>query len=778
MLLRPQFSLYGSFVLTCILLLSMVPGLASCKSRTQESSPTAGGLAQADDPEQIDGPGVDFSRRSIGLPTQTLDYTGTSASALAGAKASGDIFFGQSVSGNVKLFHRSLREGKRRFVSEIKLFHDGSLASSADGSRLVYCRFRPLKDLIKDVQIPYPDPVAVTYALDVRTKAERMVFDFAAAEFSPWRANGVQPFMSADGSTIAQLAYDADRLILSHHSQEWLRRWMRQKEQPEGYSAEQRQEDGKYMSGLLELPEFRAAILKSGLAEDEINVSSERCHKAILDLNLEMSDPRISLLLSKGDKARALNFELLPGFEDFFHFIAGLGNNVAVLVAEDATAREYRAQPLMVMDLETGRLRKLAEVSGAMKLFALSPDEKFFTVVYSPIDPETKVLATDTHILRIELASGETQDRQISGDYLGILDLSSDGRYLAGQDSVSYGIYLINCETGERELVSEQLQPITGLFLDARGEALVMMSAGITYWVDLSPKGRTAARITESEFQAYAGIVREFLQKLGFVYDTDKVKLRYEERKGLAAHEVAVEVGIPNEMDKAMLMRIDVASKKVISLWLPTGYLLPAGEHLKRSNLDYYDVEALAKDLLDRCGWIPVDKRVLYQPGPNPLYDQRSDSYVVTFREKYQLASASETAYANEATIRITAGSGQLAEMTLSLNHQVQRQPIVVERDRLDFLVRNLAGTAMPSGAPVRVDTQGARLISYTVRSQELKKGMLTGSAVPRLCWEVDTLLEPEDDLVFTNLIDTETGEQLGSLSYMPVAPTATTTGR
>jgi hypothetical protein len=75
------------------------------------------------------------------------------------------------------------------------------------------------------------------------------------------------------------------------------------------------------------------------------------------------------------------------------------------------------------------------------------------------------------------------------------------------------------------------------------------------------------------------------------------------------------------------------------------------------------------------------------------------------------------------------------------------------------------------------VDADKARLIVYTKREQVEQDGKLVGKITPRLSWEVDTLLTPDNDLIFTNIIDAETGERLGYLSYMPMAPAATGAG-
>lgn len=775
----PPANLNPSGVLPAILLAAALclPVCTSCNGAKQAPGAVTGSDSRSMLAD-LSGPGIDFTRRSVGLQTATLDYTGTAAAALAGAKQSAEVFFGESERGDVKLFHRVPRAGTRKYVTEIKQYHDGSMAAAADGSKIVYCRFRRLGDLIDDPYTVYPDPVAVTYSFDVKAGKEQLVFDFGKEEFRPWRANGVQPFISTSGETIAQLAYDADVLLLLHQSQEWLKCWLRLKQAPDSYSTEEREQDEAALTGILELRDFRAALKAAGLSEEQIGPNSSETHSAILKLNAEAAKAKIALLRSSAGTSTAIPVSVPGGYEQSFFFIAAMGDSAVVLCAEDATAEMYEPQSFFLLDIATGELSKLGELSGASKLFALSPDEKELRVVYSPIDPASKVLAETTHLASFGLGNGAQHDGLLLETYFGGIDLSADGRWLAGQETGSYNIYLVDCTSGERELISEQLSPATGLFLDDKAETLVYMSAGVTYWVDLSSAGRQTGRVEASEFAEYTAIVRSFMQGLGFDLNSGPLNIRCEERKGLAAHEVAVEFSKPGDFEKAILLRIDVKSKQVVSLWLPTGYVLPAAAHLTVQNLDYYDAERLARDLLDRAGWIPADKRVLYQPGPNPLYDQRTDSYVIIFREKYQLASHSDVAYATEASVRIGGGSGALMEMTLTLNEQVQRQPVAIDRSRLDFIVRNIEDTALPEDAPVKVDSENARLMVYTKRSQETQNGVLVGKAVPRLSWEVDTLLEPEGDLVFTNLIDTETGEQLGSLSYMPMAPTATTTER
>src|SRR5690606_9673279 len=120
---------------------------------------------------------------------------------------------------------------------------------------------------------------------------------------------------------------------------------------------------------------------------------------------------------------------------------------------------------------------------------------------------------------------------------------------------------LADLRSGEREMISEQLSSITGLFVDNSGDTLIFLSSGVTFKVDISAAGRSANRVESSAFAEYGDIALDFLRKLGFAPDASQLALNYEEREGLGVHEVAVELAKRDDPNSVCLLRIDGKTK-------------------------------------------------------------------------------------------------------------------------------------------------------------------------------------------------------------------------
>jgi hypothetical protein len=408
----------------------------------------------------------------------------------------------------------------------------------------------------------------------------------------------------------------------------------------------------------------------------------------------------------------------------------------------------------------------------------LDQDEKNLLVCYNPVkltpgkQPE---IVKETFLRRIPVDGSPATESTLGGDYVGnVVDLDASAQHFVGQDYTDHGLYLVDTATGKREFVTQVVDTLDGILLTSDASRLVFLNSGITFEINLGDLSTRKGWTDASYFDGYQQACQKFLTQLGF--GTGKnLRWQWEEVKGLGSYLASVQVQDPAQPDKGLLLRYDIDKKQVSALWMPGGYLLPPDPALQGKNFDYYDAEKLAKLLLDRAGWMPAEQRVLYQPGPNPIYDKKSDSYVITFRSGYQLPSAETlTAYNREVSLRIGAKNGQLAEMTLLDSPEITGQPLKIQRKDLDNIARNYKQQPITETMPVKVDAQNARLVVYRLSDQGMKGAVYTGEAKYRLCWEVDLVSDPDKNLYFTYLIDTETGDILGSLSYVTVAPGAT----
>jgi hypothetical protein len=751
------------------LCLALAVGSAS-GCRTKPSG--GGGKTAAENSGVLKGPGIDLKRVGIGLPTDALDFTGIDGAALAGAKDSGDVFFGVTTGDNTRIYRRNLERNERTYITELTRLAPGTLATTPDGTALTYCRLRPSKDVIDNPKLTYPPDLAVPYIFTVADRKERRLFDFNGEDMQGWRSASLAPFISPDGKRICVLAYDTNRLLLHQEAREWLdleeqlRKGKVKKDEQTGTK--------ELLEAVVKSADMRDKLTQAGVTVDDAKPISDAVRNAMKQFKADSAQPHIALLVWEDGTGRVLPLAAEQGFEEHFHYIAALGNKTVVVGAQGMESSPYAEQPLYTCDLETGKLRRFGSIQGLSKLVTLNTEETELRICYSPV--REKAIVPESFLLRLPLDGSPTTETTLGGDYLGVVDLDSSGAHMAGQDIVDYNLYLVDTATGKRTVISEQLAALGGLFLVGDASSVAYLQDGVIYRLALGP-GAESKRITAGYFAQHKTEIDSFLTKLGFTPPAQGFTYHWEERDGLGTHTVAVELHQTDKPDQAALIRYNVKHNTVQSLWLPDAATYPfaAKPELKGKDYDYYDAEKLAKLALDRSGWMPESERTLYQPGPNPLYDQKSDSYVITFRDSYELKATKERVFSNEATVRVTAKTGKIAEMTFVRVDEVQDQPLKVERSRLPFLVRNVPDQPIPEDAPVKIEESKARLIVFGKQLQSVKDGVYHGEVDYRLCWEVDTYLEPQHDLVFTYILDAETGEKLGSLSYMPMASTATT---
>jgi hypothetical protein len=152
----------------------------------------------------------------------------------------------------------------------------------------------------------------------------------------------------------------------------------------------------------------------------------------------------------------------------------------------------------------------------------------------------------------------------------------------------------------------------------------------------------------------------------------------------------------------------------------------------------------------------------------------------VIFRDGYWLdpSAKKQWVYSSEATMRVHANDGSIAEMTLSEQEQVHGQPMTITLEKATFMIRNEGEMPIPEDAPVRFDTDKYRLVVTQKRSDSWGPAKYQGASIARLCYEIDAYIKPEDQIIMTSLVDTETGDVLGTLDYQPMNLNPVTTGQ
>jgi len=407
---------------------------------------------------------------------------------------------------------------------------------------------------------------------------------------------------------------------------------------------------------------------------------------------------------------------------------------------------------------------------GSLSTIELDPTERNLQLIVNPVDTESREVLTRTELQVVPLDGGAPEVTGLLGDYLGFANLTTDGSIVVGQDRDDLDLYRVDLAAGSRTRLKKLMSEIGSIFVSDDARHLIYSDSGVLFQLDL-PEDPAAdpAWITDEYAAGHLQEAIAFFRALGLEVP-EALESDWEERQGLGAHEYAFELRNPERPEATALVRYMADEGRVASVWFPSGYPFEIDAELQGSDLDYYGVESLAELALDRVGWLQGGTRSIYQPGPNPLYDARSGSYVVIFRDGYWIGSGAdeEWAYNREATLRIRASDGMIAEMTLSELEPVMSQPREIPMDRAAYNIRNFEDRPIPEEAPIRIDTENRRLVVHQQRLDHWTDQGYELALVNRLCYEIDTFIMPEDALIYTTLIDTETGKVLGEISFQP----------
>jgi len=715
-------------------------------------------------------PGIDFNKISVGLPSRTLDFIGENATALAGAREGRKVFFGNAEEGTTPIYCRELDTGKRQRIAEVKLMVPGSLVASADGHYLAYSRQRRRDLYIDDPNVTAPDYVALVHRFNVATGEEETLFDFRPADWRRYRSDQYMPFISADGSTVYALGYDLDQLTLKQHLTEWLAMEADYRDNlgtaPEPLS----KSDERELRMLMLAAHVRPLLRELGvvpLEEGEITIEER---DAMETLYRQLGSPAAALMIWREGEAQLLPLQIPERYAQSPFFILTAGNRQLILYVAELGQDLAAPTQLFTVDLETGAVSEFTSFTGVSSSYWLDPAEEHLCLLYNPTIIEERRVLTETHLRRVPLAGGEPSEITLPGDFLGQVDATADGSVVVGQDQDDLDLYAADTATGEKKLLCRALSEINGIFAAGPGDSCVYMENGVLYQIEIPTDPPASADwVDESYFESYREPILSFFTAAGYEVPAD-VELEMEEHQGMGAHEIAAELRNPAYPGQAALTRYQIEQQRVVSLWFPLGSTFDIDPELAGTDLDYYDARALAEELLDRVGWLSPETRQEYTPGPNPLYDARTDSFIVIFRDGYWLdeEAMDQWVYNADCTVRVHAADGSIAEMTVSELEPVYDQPFDISLDNAIFNIRNIPTQPLPEDAPVIYDTENYRLAVGQKRVE--KEGPVKYETVlePRLCYEIDVFTEEEGDLIWTFIVDTETGEVLGQLNYLP----------
>lgn len=717
--------------------------------------------------------GFDYAKNSPGLPTRTLDYITLEPVALAGARQAGVVFFGieDEDEGTTRIYSRDLETYERRLIAKANNFVAGSLTASQDGRYLAYARWREIEKYIDDPFYQFPQRVAIPYRLEVATGKVEELFDFRDEDWLPYRNDRHTLFISSDGSRVIFLAYNLDRFTLARQLADWLAIDADYQDRYEEMSSADRALAEEKLPQLLTARHVGPLLQELGVNPTPGAMPGEQEREAMKALFQDVSSPQAALLAWEDSQSKILSLGISEDREYLYHYILAADKHTVLLVAPDSTRDNTMAEPVYIVDQTTGEVSECFSYLGVPSFTELSSDEQSLVMVVNAVDAEAREIVPESKLHRIPLDGSESPEIPLSGDYLGFVNCTTDATHVVGQDRDDFNLYLIDVANGERTMLKEMMAEISSVFVADAGGHVVFSDSGVLFQIDTPLAG--GAEITpfdDAYVSAYIANVVGFLGQLGYEVPPD-IEFEWEERQGLGQHEVTFALRNPAEPKGTALVRYKVEPAGVASLWFPAAQPFPiTDQELQEQDMDYYEVEELAVRKLDSVGWLNPETRTLFQPGGNPLYDGRTNSYAVTYRDGYWLGEGDDAqwVYNSEVSIRIHANDGSIAEMTLVEHNPVHGQSLSLPLDTAVFKIRNEGTNPIPEEAPVRFDADNYRLIVYEARLEQVTDAGYEMALVNRLCYEIDGFIQPEDALIITGLVDTETGKMYGQIDYHP----------
>lgn len=715
-------------------------------------------------------PGIDFSKTTVGLPADTLDFITTRPVALAGAGQGHKVFFGIKDEEVVRLYSRDLDSLERTYLTELTDFNAGSLATDAAGRFIVFSRNRDIERYVEDPFYKFPPTLSLVYRMDTTTGEIEELFSFRDNPWRAYRSDNLAPFISPDGSAVYALTINLDWLTLDAQLKDWLAIEADYRDTYDDLTADERSQIETRLRQLLTARHVAPLMEELGVTSSESGQITVDERNAVASLERETGQPEYALLIWKDGETRLLPLKLDQAKRFVNHYILAASRDTILVVTPEQYADQTAPQPIFGIDLESGEVSPQMTYTGAPSNYQLDSTAENLILVYNPIDADAQEVMTETHVQVIPLDGGESQDITLPGDYIGLAGITSDYSTVAGQDRDDYDLYVIDTASGERRLIKKLLAAVDSIFIDDTGRNVVYSDSGVLFHIRVpADPPADPAWVTDDHFTAYKENIMAHFALIGFDPPDDLI-FEWEDRQGLGEHELAVEIRNPAEPDRLALLRYQIDQEQVVSIWFPRGYLFPISDELTGSDLDYYAAEEMVEEILDRLGWLSADTRTVYQPGPNPLYDGRTDSFIVVFRDGYWLGDGDDAqwVYNDEVTMRVRASDGLIAEMTISDLDEVRDQPLTLPLEKAEFLIRNRDDMPIPETANVRFDIDNYRLLVHQRRLEHWGADGYEMALVDRLCYEIDTYILPEDALILTTRIDVTTGDILGELDFLP----------
>lgn len=764
--------------LTCLMAVLLVSACGGGSPGTKKQAPEPSGLNLLENPSD---PGIQFTKTTVGLRSTTLDFIGTEPLGLSGAKEANKIFMAADKNGLATVYSRDLDTLERKLVTTVKNLVPGSFTASSNGNFLVYCKRRRIDRYIDNPDINYPAVLSLPYLYNIATKEEIELFNFRQKDWMPFRAPNIDLFISPDGQRVCFLTYNFDRLMLDSQLQEWLSYIPTYQNPPEGATPEDIQGLENELWMLLGDSRLAPLLKQDGLDPFAKGPITNKEIDAVTKLQQFLQIPELALLVYEAGESRILPVHVPNEYNNHFYDINAIGNDRLVLGVKQIGSDPTQPHEVFDLDLATGEASLIGTYTGYPTTMEIDQAQEFFMVVLNPVDQETKLLQHQTVLFRIPLNGGDPSSIELPGDFIGIADISQTGNTILAQENSTSDLYFITTDPPTKTLLAKQIGQLSGVFINNNGTRGVFLDNGIVGVLPIMAEPQASETwVDDLFFEEYVGLVTGFISDAGYVLPPDST-FEWEERQGLGAHEIACAIFSPSENLTTALVRYSIEHQQIVSIWFPAGNNLIQTQQKNSTDLDFYDCQQIVENLLASVGWLNPDTRQYYQPGSNPLYDSRFNTYIIVYRDGYFLDGDKQGQWVTniEATVVVSADDGSISEMTLSILDEVNGQKIVITPDRAAYMIRNQEDFAIPPKAPLEIDTINYRLVIGVKKEIAWGPARYSLRMIPRLCYELDGYILPENELILSALVDVVTGEVLGQISFMPtgVQDTGTTPG-
>jgi hypothetical protein len=711
---------------------------------------------------------VVFKRITAGLPSETVAYVGTSDFGIVGAGDANKVYYAVLGAQTHEVYATDLTSLTRTKVTDVKDMIPESLMCSPDGQRLAYTRQRKISSYLDKPGIKEPADLAIIYTYDVAKGEEQALFDFREGDWLRYRSAGIIPKMSYSGKRIAALTFDIDIEHVMRDLDEFTQIAAEYFGPASTLDESLRDDAEARMREIIDAPHVLPLLRARGIQPAAGRKVSDLDLEAVRAVLKSYTEPRWALLLKDEGEPKLLELKLPAHLARNPLDLLAVGDNVVLLQTQGKSTSGFPKMDILKVDETSGEVSEFVSYHGVASSLLLDPSGQNLRLTYLNYDPEAKALSSVllTRTIPLDNPEGATEVTQLTA-VPDTFAATQDGNSYVAQDALEHALH-VSRDGGKPVKIAEFLAPVDGLFITNDAGHVAYTTNGFLFAIKVDPQGAESKDwIGTGHFAGYQQQALEFLTKLGYQPPAG-VTGTWEESDGLELHEVAgLLTGAGQSAENAVLVRINAKDERIESVFF-TGEPWP-NPNLPRTEVDAPEAESRAQTLRAKAGWLSPEAEK-YQPGPNPLFDGRAQTYVLVYRDGFLVDTpkGEKLAVNGEATLRVHKPTGQILELNLQTMPKVSGT-FEADDNEIAFAVRNKGKDKYPDKADVvKIDTADMGLIVARNKKTRYAPAKLEIPTDWRLAWTVNAYIMPEEELISTSWIDVENTDMLGQLNFLP----------